>query len=135
MDYNALKQEIETDPKALGYSGLGDQEIADKLNEVGGSSETKIKTSVATGDVLKALVFSEVEALTTKQIQILDLFTFGDNIDPSDTNIKELFKGLFGAGTTTRSNLLALAEEPCSRGEKLGFGTVMHWDVARAEAL
>lgn len=134
MDYNILKQEIETDPKGLGYSGMSDQEIVDKLNEIGGSGETKIKTSIAMSDILKALVYSEVIALTTPQIQILELFTVSNDIDPSDTNIQEVFKGIFGAGTTTRSNLLALATESCSRAEKLGFAmTIEIWHVENAK--
>lgn len=132
MDYIVLKNEIIDDPKTLGYSGESDQWVTDKLNEIGASGETIIRSSIATGDVLKALVYLEVVALTSKDIQILNLFTFGDNIDPSDSNIQAMFQGLFGAGTTTRANLIALAQRSVSRAEKLGFPIIKLYNVANA---
>lgn len=137
MDYTVLKTEIDSDPKGLGYSGKTDQWITDKLNEIGASSETKTKSSISTADVLKALVWTELNALNEKEIALLNLFTYGDNINPSNANIQNIFKGLFGVSTTTRANLIALSSEPATRGEIVfSAGTTINsWDVARAKAL
>ena len=40
LDLSALKTEVTTDPKTLGYSSLSDRGVASKLNEVGASVET-----------------------------------------------------------------------------------------------
>ena len=73
--------------------------------------------------------------MTTKQLQILALYTANGDLDVGNSLIQDIFKGLFGGATTTRANLLALAQRDCSRAEKLGLPAINYWDVGQARDL
>jgi hypothetical protein len=121
--YTALKSEIQTDPETLGYSGQTDQWVTDKLNEVGGSGETKSQTEeLDMTSIMGEFVLAELESLTTNQAILLSGMLSRSGISP--VNGAPLIGAIFGDGTTTRSNLLALANTSISRAEALGFPTV-----------
>lgn len=132
----ALKTEITTDPKSLGYEGKTNQEIADIVNTAG-LSDDKVNVGVIESyRVVKVLVATEVEGLSEAQRQTLGFIISAGQVDASDTKIQALFLGMFGSGTATRVNLIALAKRSASRTEIKGFPiTVRRWHVGRARAL
>lgn len=135
MDYDALKAEIDTDPKNLGYSGKNNEEIVLLLNNIGLSDETVARGVISAHEIVSACDFNELRLLSDKeQAQLLFIVSAGQ-VNTSDTNIKTIFAGLFSNGTTTRMNLLALADRAVSRAEALGFNIIEIWDVERAKLL
>lgn len=137
IDHAALKSEIQNDPVVIGYAPLvaagNDAGIADLLNQVRvGTSITR--SYVPIEDVLAAIVASEFDALLATDKAKVDQFVRGPRIKTSSANMRTTMAGLFGAATTTRANLIALATRNGSRAEQLwGEGTsVTHSDVARA---
>jgi len=128
MDLAALKSEITQDPQALGYSGKGDEACANLLNT---PNRTINRESIDGGTLAAALVAAEYAALTGMQRQFVDLVAGAVSI-PWTANLKTQLGSIFGAGTTTRTNMLALQSRPGSRGEELGFGLVTPSDVAKA---
>lgn len=141
MDYQALKTELTGDGRELGFSdhlNNGDtdnQWCADRLNKVGASSETLIVNSVSSNDVLKCIVWSEVSGFSTAKILWINLFTFGSGIDPDDSNIKNMFQGIFTGCTETLANLNNIAKRSCSRAEKLGWPEITKGDIYNARIL
>ncbi len=130
--YTALKSEIQTDPKTLGYLGESDQWVTDKLNEIEASDETLTVNSVGTPDILKSIVWDEVSGFSAAQIQWINLFTYGEGIDPGNDNIKNMFQGIFAGCEQTLGNLNDIAKRSVSRAEKLGFQIVDLHDVENA---
>ena len=112
-----LKDEIDNDPLGRGYAGMSDQEVTDDML-------TEYR-SVSVGSILSegivaALVPSEVNALTVVQQRNLWGVIGAGSVKPDDTEVKNFFADLFGAGTTTRANLFALATRLISRAAELG---------------
>jgi hypothetical protein len=137
ITYPELKVEITNDPKTLGYAGKSDEQIAQLLNTVGLSVETLFKGRVAVEDFIAEIVGTEYDALSAAGKTQLDQFVRGNWIKSGSANMRTTIGALFAAGTTTRTNLLALCQRSATRGEVL-FGegiTVSHQDVAAARAL
>jgi hypothetical protein len=135
--FAALKAELTNDPKALGLVGKTDQQAADLLNTVGLSVETVSVTGVLDAYlVINAVNAAEYGSLTAAEKTRFETITGAGKVDPNNTNVTAAFAAMFGAGTATRTALLALANRSCSRAEKLfGAGTVLNaWDVGRARA-
>ena len=134
--YTELNIEITTDPKALGYDGKDNNEIAALLNAAGGSSET-IDHGIVDGQELQmAVVISEYIALSdTQRAGWTAIISAGaGQIDTADQRVRDQIKAIWGAGTDTRANLMALEARSASRAEVL-FGadvSVSHTDVGRA---
>jgi len=136
VDYLVLKNEIDTDPKGLGYAGKTDPEVAELLNTIGLSSEN-IDVGVIDGQELsKAVEIPEYTALTDAERQgWTTIVSAGDGqVDVDDLRVVAQIGAIWGSGTTTRANLLALKARRCSRAEALlgrGIG-IGHLDVAKA---
>lgn len=136
----ALRTEIDTDPKTLGFAGLRTQSnapeaLAARLNELGASGETLFRSYLPMEDALAAIVAAEFTTLTAAQKTACDQFLRGNRIRTGDANMRSTLGGLFGVGTTSRTNLLALAQRPCSRAEALwGEGTLIT-DQQASEAM
>ncbi len=135
-DYIVLNTEITTDPESLGYAGKTDPEVADLLNTVGLSSET-IDVGKLDGQKLSMAVeiqeyISLSEAAQRGWSMILSA---GDGqVDVDDQRVVDQIAAVWGPGTTTRANLLALKIRPCSRAEALFDREINigHLDVAMA---
>jgi hypothetical protein len=136
-DYPALKTEIETDPKTLGYAGKTSQEVADLLNEVGLSDETISRGLLPTSEIMECFVAGEMGAITSSEFSMLQLVCNREQLDMGNANIQGIFTSIFAGGTDTRNNLIAKATMDASRAEALfGKDTVVYsWDVERALAL
>lgn len=132
FNYRALRIEIDDDPLGRGYAAMSNAEVADDLN----TEYRNISVdTIPSEDIVAALVPSEVNALTVIQQRNLWGVIGAGSVKPDDADVKAFFAGLFGAGTTTRANLLALATQIVSRGAELGLGTVYAPYVLEARAM
>jgi hypothetical protein len=109
---------------------MSDQEAADDLNTVYRSVDvTSVKASV----VLEATVVTEYNALAAAKQELYRSMLAMGELNPNGTNTKAIFADLFGGGTTTRSNLLALSTKNVSRAvELLGEGSAVTAELVAA---
>jgi len=124
-----LRTEIETDPLGRGYSGMTDLEVANDLNIV--YREVDVE-SVTGQDIFEAVVPSEYNALTDKQINLLHAIIGMGSLFVNGTNTRTALLSMFGSGTTTRTNLAALQKRNVSRAQELGLPYVYEGHVQEA---
>lgn len=131
--YPALKQDIDTDPRGRGFAGKSDQQIADLYNLV--RAGLLNRADVGGGEIVAAVVKSEYTALTAQNKAYLDFVVQAGSPIPFSATLVSEMGTIFGAGTTSRANLIALRTRAGSDAELLSFGRVEVWDVSRARAL
>lgn len=132
MDLEALKTELTADPLGRGYSTMNDVEAAVNLNTV--RDRTSDSPSITGGMIASAVVFSEFAALAANNKQyVAALMASGDM--PVTAALKQSLAASFGAGTTTRQNLIALVPRASTRAEELNLGRVTESDIADARRL
>ena len=124
-----LKTEIETDSLSRGYSGMTDLEVATDLNIV--YREVDVQ-SVSGQEIFETVIPSEYNALTDKQINLLHAIMGMGSILVNGTNTRTALLTMFGAGTTTRSNLGALQKRDVSRAQELGLPYVYEGHIQEA---
>jgi len=124
-----IKEEITNDPLSRGYSGMNDEEVAIDMNTV--YREEDVAT-VEGQDIFEAVVPSEYNALTDKQVNLLHAIIGMGSIRVNGSNTKTALLAMFGAGTTTRGNLASLQKRDVSRGVELGAGIVKPGNVWEA---
>jgi hypothetical protein len=86
------------------------------------------KTSVEPDDYRSAIVWTEVDTMNAGDARIWEWLTSNMTlaIDASDTNVRQGIADAFGAGTTTRDNLLAAGKRVATIAEEVfatGTGT------------
>ena len=128
---STLRTELLTDPLGRGYASKTDQQCADDLNTV---YRTRPRTNIPTWEVLEATIPAEYATLTAAEKQRYQIFISAGTLNPAGTNTRAAFSAMFAAGTTTRTNLLELASEPCSRAAELGIPRVKPGHVAEARS-
>lgn len=133
MDYVVLKSEITSDPALLGYAGKSDQEIADLLNSQA-TGRTIVRTVIPSHEILEATVPGEWAALTAAEKQRYQTITGAGQVNLRGSNTRSALAAMFGAGTTTRANLIALQKVVVSRAEELGLGRVEPGHIGKARA-
>ena len=131
MDYGKLRTELTTDPVALGYSGLSHAAAAAKLNATD-TGRTLPRTAVPVAEIFNAIVNADWPAVGSQAESKLMALLQMQSIDASHANTRAIIGSVFGAGTQTRTNLLALGSRTVSRAEELGLGLVTEGDVAIA---
>lgn len=129
MDYTVLRNELINDPLGRGYAAMSDLQASDSLNIV---NRTKTNTSVTGAEIFEAAVPAELDALTDVQKQKFYAICSLNEIKIASTNTKAALLAMFGAGTSTRVALIALASRPCSRAEELGLPTIQDGYVTSA---
>lgn len=132
MNFRVLHEELVADPLGFGYSTLSDTETANKLNATT-TGRTLARTAIPKREVLNAIVNAEWPGTAILQNKLLVIMSV-DFLDASNPNVQGVIGSIFGAGTQTRANLLALANRTVSRAEELGLGVVLATDVSRARA-
>jgi hypothetical protein len=132
MNLTALKTELTDDPLARGYAGMNDEQSAVSLNT---ADRQPNRESLTGGMFAASVVRTEVAALASADDKdyVWALMSAGDM--PLTANLTSELKGIFGAGTATRANLIALLKRPGSRAEELGLGFVTPSHVADARRL
>lgn len=135
-DLQALSDEINNDPEGFGYGVMSPKQILETLYTVGLNGQALPVSSIETADVIEATVKSEYDSLSQADKDLYAMFVSAGTINPDGSNTKATFSALFGVGTQTRTNLLALAARPASRAEILGlFRRFREYDVIQAWAL
>lgn len=115
---------------------MTDAEIIATLNASEATTLTALTLSSA--QIYDAIVPSEFQALTaTMQQYVRDILGLGSGIDvgPS-SNARTVLAAAFGAGSTTRANLLALLNTTTTIAAGLGFSngvTIGDLQTARAQ--
>jgi len=132
MDYQVLNTELTSDPLTRGYSGMDDAAAAADLNTV---YRTLPVDTVPGSDIFNNTDDVEYGALTAEEQNRWVNMCGVETVDVASGVAKSLEDELFGAGTTTRTNLAALKSEDVSRGVELGFGRIRTADVTAARAL
>lgn len=131
MNLQDLKDELTNDPLARGYSGMGDEAAADSLNA---PDRQPNRETLDAGLLVASIVRSEYAALQAAEKDYLRLIAMAQSL-PLTATVKAELAAIFGQGTTTRANLLALLKRTGSRAEELGLGRVTPSDVAKAKAM
>lgn len=127
-----LKAEIDSDPLTRGYAGMTDAEVADSLNTADRGS---FRTGIPAAEIFSALDLTEYGALSGSEREAFALIVALGSIDATDANTRTLLGTIFPDPSTTRTNLLALAQETVSRGVELGLGAVKIGHVEEARRL
>ena len=135
MNYQILKDEITNDPLSRVYSGMTNIEVANDLNSI---YRVRNRTIMTGAEIWAQTVASEYNALSEladlnekhKWISfcgILEHDPFG--------NSAQFVIDIFGAGSTTVSNLASSRVEAISRSTELGFSCIREGDVEHARSL
>lgn len=132
VNISALKVELQTDPKALGYSAFVTirdlNRLVDLINTRGLTNDTVSVATVTSSDLQVNVVGSEYTGLTAAQRNLWDviIFTGTQGIALSNANVRNQIGVVWSAATTTRSNLSNLQNRAASRAEVLfGESTVV----------
>lgn len=130
MDYVRLKSEIMSDPAALGYAGKTDQQIADLLNSMamGRSIERSV---IPAHEIIEATVPADWALLLATEKQRYQTIVAAGQVNLKGPNTRALFGAMFGAGTQTRANLIALQSVAVSRAQEINLGRVEPGHVAK----
>ena len=115
-----LDTEVNTDPLAVGYSGMTDQQVADSLNApTGVSAYDPIDAAILWNSILA----SEWNALNqNQQDRVSAILALSGELDVSPgTRAHNVIDSVFGGGSTTMGNLVAKASDAQSRAQNLGL--------------
>lgn len=137
MSYDAflrkLADELNNDPLGRGYAGMTDAQAVIDINTAYVSSTV---TSLTGDDVFNATDGAEFNALTAGNKQLWLLLCVRSDINPNGGANRALATTLFGGGSTTVANLLAISDKIITRWQALGAPReVALEDVTRARAL
>jgi hypothetical protein len=140
VDLAALKAELLN----AHYTGMTDAAAAAELNKVPSWNATDkvARDLIPSYELFEAIVPSEWAAATAQEKQRVQMILGMGMVSVRGANTQQAFKDAFGAGTTTRANLIALVNRTCSRAEFLAptlfpggaARDVFYYDVARARA-
>ena len=124
-----LRVELDSAPSL--YGPMSDQQVADYLAELEGELPVN---AISSSDVFEAIHPPEYAPLSNAQKAILsDIFSLGEV--QLGGNAQTALTNIFPAGSTTRTNLIALTKTTVTRAEEKGLGVVHAGDVAAARAL
>ncbi len=128
MNYQVLAAEL-----ALpAYTGLSDQAAADVLN----IRNIAVDVEGATGaDILEATVPTEYNALAAAQKDVWRAMIVMPSLRLDGANTRAFLANMFGAGTQTRANLIAMQSGLTSRAAQLGLPRVGAHHVAQAREM
>tara|TARA_Y100000310_G_C20702209_1_gene830960 strand:- start:6538 stop:6882 length:345 start_codon:yes stop_codon:yes gene_type:complete len=105
--YAAMKVEILTDPIARGYAGMTDEQV---LADLRAETRSRNRTSMSGREVAAGVINAAYNALTDAQKSQFLALVVSDDIDPFGMGAN-VIKDLFGAGSTTVTNLAAARVE------------------------
>ena len=129
--HQILADEINTDPLSRGYDSMTDQQVADDINT---EYRTTVIPEVSPTDIYQAIDPPEWVALSALfQLVVTNVISLPTV--PTSGNTADGLLAAFGPGTTTRTNLIALATGNISRGVELEIGEPHAGDVGFARSL
>ncbi len=129
MDYTKLWFEISLDPVGIGYAGKTDVQIVVLLNTTLRNVDRAI---IEAYEMIEATVPAEFATLTAVEKQRYQIITGAGTVNIRGPNIRAAIGAMFGAGTQTRANLVALQTESMSRAAELGLGQVYSGHIGKA---
>jgi len=132
MDLVALKAELTAGHPDTGAYDADDALAAGELNAV---NRTRSRDTITGSEILNATDDTEFSALTDANKDRWISICGVENINTSSGIAKALEADLFGGGTTTRANLVAVKTEDISRAVELGFSFVGTHHVTSARAI
>lgn len=126
-----LKDEINTDPLARGYSGMSNSQISDDINTEYRDLNRKTMMS---HEVFNAIVKAEYNALAdADKAMVWNILHMGE-INPFGLE-SDIFTDIFGTGSQTITNLKNLRKQIQSRAAELGLPILCEGFVIDAKAL
>ena len=121
-DLLAIKAELTNDPQSLGLvapPSIDDVGNADKLND----RESGLlidRTAIPTTEIFVNIDRDEYAALSQADRDWLNGVSASGTVNPKDGGeVREGILQLFGAGSETRANLVAILQEPASRIQQM----------------
>ncbi len=130
VDLVKLKAEVIGDPISRGYAGMTDLEVSlDGHLLIRDDSDPPTFISAAT--LWNAFDPTEYDALGPDDQAVVDFIgDLGSDVPVSAGLIKNKVFGVFGSGTTSRANIIALTAKLISRWNELEIGFVREGHVA-----
>lgn len=92
------------------------------------------RADIATEEIAPQVVMSDFVALTAVKQNGLLLLTQGPKIDATQANVRSAFASIFGAGSTTLTNLTALAQRPATRFEAMFLTAAGAANISRSRS-
>ncbi len=121
IDYAHLKNYITADPDGLGLAphvaAGSDATIAEILNQVRVAVQIDRET-IPAHEIFEAIVPAEWASLTAQEKQRVQTILSMGQVNLKGANTRAALAAAFGAGTTTRANLLALQKRAGSVMER-----------------
>jgi len=117
---NILENEIVNDPLTRGYDAMTDKQLLDSLNAL---NRSRNRVTMTGRQVKAAIDVTEYNALSDAKKDLLVGLTKSDDLDLFGTD-KDILVDIFGAGSTTGTNLVSERVESISRGVEIGWGIV-----------
>lgn len=125
MNYEILATELEGQE----YTGLSNQSAADVLN----ARTIAVDVKQATGaDIMDATTPAEYNALSAAQKDVWRAMIVMPTLHLDGANTRAFLANMFGQGTQTRANLIAMQSGLTSRAAQLGLPYVGAHHVATA---
>lgn len=123
MDITALLAEIRTDPLVRGYST---KTQTAQYNDLFTAYRTRERPTLTGAQIYNCVVPAEFTALTAGNQQIVrDITGLGGDINlQTGTNARNALLNVFGAGTTTRTNIGTAVNQAITRAEELNCSDV-----------
>ena len=127
-----LRNELLNDPLGWNYAGMTAAQAADRLNATN-TGRTLPRTDVPVREVFNAIVNADWPSQSAGQDKLAACLNM-QSLDMSNANTRGILASIFAAGSTTRTNLQALATRAVSRAEELGIGFVTEGQVGQARS-
>ena len=122
-----LSDELANDPLTIGYAGMTVEQKITALNAV-----NRPLRYMSGSDIFNATADTEYSSLTVTQKSAWDALCAIDTINTTSGVAKSREAELFGNGTQTRANLLALRNNKRSRAQELGIKKVKTYHIVEA---
>lgn len=132
MNWGALRDELNNDPLARGYSGMTASQVVDDLNT---AYRTQNRGSLSGDEIFQQTDPAEFSNLDDGSGNTADVkgqwmsFCSRASIDPFATANVQYVTQVFGSGSATVTNLGNVRVEDISRAQELGTGGVQRWHI------
>ena len=135
-DYEALKVEVRTDPLGLGLAGKTNDQVAAILAATPRPLVVS-RTIVPAHEVWEAIVPTERKVLAADDKQAVQSLLSMGTVNIAGANTHKSLSDIFGQGTATRTNLVALrsVSVPRTRGEEIFGVAPTAADIGHARSL
>ncbi len=127
-----IRVELDTDPATKNYTPMSNSDASAAMN----ARDQIVDRDLIPGwAVLEATVPAEWSALSAGEKVRYELLIATGEIKLSGANTRAWIVTMFGVGTQTRANFVALQDETTSRSEIIGVGKTTGTDIAEARGL